>query len=160
MTETTKKMYAQILADAQKKASEKSQLNGNNTPQITATQKQAAIPASKPTPPPAVKPVIVATPELSNTTFADIMNSAPAEVKPQPTPAAQAADKKIIGEFTFIAYSAASFALIGPTYPIKSKMSDFGGKWNRHLKVGAAWIFPVKKFYIVRSFIERLQATA
>jgi len=64
-----------------------------------------------------------------------------------------------IGKFTFVQYSDKSFAVIGEeadTKPIKEKMYNFGGKYNYYLKCGAGYIFAIKKYYTVKTFIENL----
>ena len=38
-----------------------------------------------------------------------------------------------------------SFAVIGDTYSVREIMKAHGGKFNRFLKCGAGWIFPLKK---------------
>lgn len=49
------------------------------------------------------------------------------------------------GEVKVIAYGEKAIAVIGDTYPIKDKLRDLGGKFNRFLSCGAGWVFPRTK---------------
>jgi hypothetical protein len=49
------------------------------------------------------------------------------------------------GEVSVIEYSEKAIAVIGDTYPIKEKLKEAGGKFNKFLSCGAGWIFPKTK---------------
>lgn len=46
---------------------------------------------------------------------------------------------------SIIEYSDKAIAVVGDTYPIKDKLREMGGKFNRFLSCGAGWIFPKTK---------------
>jgi len=63
-----------------------------------------------------------------------------------------------IGKFTFVEYSEKSFAIVADenTKEQKEKFYQLGGKFNAYLKCGKGFIFPIKKYYTVKTFIEKL----
>lgn len=48
-------------------------------------------------------------------------------------------------EVNVIEYSGKSIAVTGNTYPIKDKLKEIGGKFNKFLSCGAGWVFPKSK---------------
>jgi hypothetical protein len=55
-----------------------------------------------------------------------------------------------------INYSERSFAVVGEsTKVLKEDLKKFGGRYNPHLSCGAGWIFPVKAYDSVTSFLEK-----
>lgn len=66
-------------------------------------------------------------------------------VEPNPeTPKPERAEA-VTGKVQVIAYSEKSIAVIGDTYPIKDKLRELGGKFNKFLTCGAGWVFPMNK---------------
>lgn len=49
------------------------------------------------------------------------------------------------GEIKIVDYSEKAVAVIGDTYPIKEKLKELGGRFNKFLSCGAGWIFPKTK---------------
>lgn len=55
-----------------------------------------------------------------------------------------------------INYSERSFAVVGEsTKALKEDLKKFGGRYNPRLSCGAGWIFPVKSYDSVASFLEK-----
>ena len=50
-----------------------------------------------------------------------------------------------------IEYSDKAIAVIGNTYPIKDKLKELGGKFNKFLTCGAGWIFPKTQFENIKN---------
>ena len=46
------------------------------------------------------------------------------------------------GKVKVIKYSEKALAVVGDTYPIKDKLRELGGKFNKFLSCGPGWIFP------------------
>lgn len=188
MKQKTTADYAKILEKAIKKANAKSQpINRTTAP--TPAELPASIPTPAPAVTPQPKPVFNAptnnktslsaaiarinanniipdndnikatTPEMSNITFDDLINTTPAtpaqaEVKPQ-EPAQTATERDIAIE----EYNSLSFVVRGKdTYPIREQLRAKGGVWNRFLKCGPAWIFSKKKYYTIKTLIENTAA--
>lgn len=55
------------------------------------------------------------------------------------------------GRVDVIEYSEKAIAVIGDTYPIKDKLKELGGKFNRFLSCGAGWIFPKSKLSLLQN---------
>lgn len=55
------------------------------------------------------------------------------------------------GKIQFIDYSAASFAVVGETKPIKDILKQLGGSFNFRLSCGPGWIFSKKKLDAVKA---------
>lgn len=49
------------------------------------------------------------------------------------------------GKVQIIDYSEKAVAVIGETYPIREKLKELGGRFNRNLSCGAGWIFSKKQ---------------
>jgi len=64
-------------------------------------------------------------------------------VKETSQPQAQERPEIAPGKVQIVAYSEKSVAVIGETYPIRAKLKELGGRFNKFLSCGAGWIFPV-----------------
>lgn len=58
----------------------------------------------------------------------------------------QAAPEIAPGKIQVIEYSEKAIAVIGETFPVKDKLKEMGGKFNKYLKCGPGWIFSKSKF--------------
>lgn len=59
----------------------------------------------------------------------------------KPTPTRPEKKEVETGKVQIISYSEKAIAVIGDTYPIKDKLKELGGKFNKFLSCGAGWIF-------------------
>ena len=57
------------------------------------------------------------------------------------------------GKFTIAEYSNWSIVLRGDTKPIKEKLTELGGVFNKYLRGGEGWVFPKRKILPVREFL-------
>jgi len=66
-----------------------------------------------------------------------------------------------VGPFTFIHYSPKSFAIVAveETKAIKDKLYFYGASYNARLKFGKGFIFSIKKYNTVKTFIESIAAS-
>lgn len=59
------------------------------------------------------------------------------------------------GKVQIIDYSEKAIAVIGDTYPIKDKLKELGGRFNKFLSCGAGWIFPKTKLEELKSALSK-----
>lgn len=55
------------------------------------------------------------------------------------------------GKVSIIDYSEKAIAVIGDTYPIKGKLKELGGRFNKFLSCGAGWIFRKADLEIIKA---------
>lgn len=100
------------------------------------------------------------TPEGEHRGFAEdfycITFEAPEQKTPAPAPAAPVFEKveTVPGEINIIDYSERAFAVIGDTKPIKDKLYNLGGKFNKKLSCGPGWIFSKKRLDQVQKALQ------
>lgn len=133
MTQDTKNKFAELLAAAQTKASDKT------TPNFSAPAKQ---PEQLPeTPKPAVQ-------ELSGYTIEDILTGCePAEDEPE-------VQEHPKNGLKIVDYSDRAFAVISDTKPaneVLDVLRQCGGTYNRFLKCGKGWIFSKRHLQTVKA---------
>ena len=62
------------------------------------------------------------------------------------------------GELNLIKYSEKCAVLYGSaTYGIRTELKKIGGKFNKNLKCGAGWIFPIGMSDIVKHVVEKVE---
>lgn len=58
-----------------------------------------------------------------------------------------------------IQYNERSFVVVGDTYPVKDKLKQMGGIWNRKLSCGAGWVFSNVHRQAIEAFISGGEVT-
>lgn len=58
-----------------------------------------------------------------------------------------------------IQYNERSFVVVGDTYPVKDRLKQMGGIWNRKLSCGAGWVFSNTRRQAVEMFINGGEVT-
>lgn len=135
MTQDTKNKFAELLAAAQNKASDKT------TPNFSAPEQ-----AKQPEPLPEIpKPAVQ---ELSGYTIEDILTGCePAEDEPE-------VQEQPKNGLKIVDYSDRAFAVISDTKPaneILDVLRQCGGTYNRFLKCGKGWIFSKRHLQAVKA---------
>lgn len=94
--------------------------------------------------------------------FYRITFEAPEQKATAPAPAAPVFEKveTVPGEINIIDYSERAFAVIGDTKPIKDKLYNLGGKFNKNLSCGPGWIFSKNRLDQVQKALQEPEPPA